>query len=65
MSLLRDSLPAISNYTLSFKPNLHSGIPLNADFILTAPIISDLKTSPLLDTKILSFSTTSKNISFF
>jgi hypothetical protein len=50
--------------SLSFSPNFNSGIPERKDFIRMAPIISECRTVPLLETKIFNFSTTSRKISF-
>mmetsp|Transcript_60987 Transcript_60987/g.83744 ORF Transcript_60987/g.83744 Transcript_60987/m.83744 type:complete len:237 (+) Transcript_60987:737-1447(+) len=58
-------LPVASNISLSFNPNFSSGMPLRKLFILIAPTISEFSTVPLLETRRLSFSTTSRNISFF
>ena len=45
---------------LSFRPSLHSGIPLRKVRILRAPTTSDLTTVPLLLTSRFTVSTTSK-----
>mmetsp|Transcript_22673 Transcript_22673/g.40364 ORF Transcript_22673/g.40364 Transcript_22673/m.40364 type:complete len:284 (-) Transcript_22673:291-1142(-) len=57
--------PEASNMSLSFRPSLSSGMPERKDLILTAPLISECNTVPLAATRRLSFSTTSRNISFF
>lgn len=56
--------PVASNMSLSFKPSLSSGIPDRNDFIWITPMISEWRTVPLLDTRRLSRSMTSRNISF-
>mmetsp|Transcript_7647 Transcript_7647/g.21457 ORF Transcript_7647/g.21457 Transcript_7647/m.21457 type:complete len:101 (-) Transcript_7647:508-810(-) len=58
-------LPVASNISLSLRPSFSSGMPLRYDFILIAPIISELRTPPLPETRRFSFSMTSRNISFF
>jgi hypothetical protein len=45
--------------TLSFIPNLHSGVPLNKAFTFTSPLTSALKTDPFTDINKLTLSTTS------
>ena len=45
---------------LSFRPSLHSGMPLRKVRILRAPTTSDLTTVPLLLTSRFTVSTTSK-----
>mmetsp|Transcript_28945 Transcript_28945/g.59240 ORF Transcript_28945/g.59240 Transcript_28945/m.59240 type:complete len:323 (+) Transcript_28945:541-1509(+) len=57
--------PVASNMSLSLSPSFSSGIPDRKDFILTAPRISECRTVPLAATSRLSFSTTSRKISFF
>ena len=51
--------------TLSLSPSLHSGMPLRYVRILSAPTTSERTTLPLLLTRRLTDSTTSKNTSFF
>mmetsp|Transcript_238 Transcript_238/g.555 ORF Transcript_238/g.555 Transcript_238/m.555 type:complete len:262 (+) Transcript_238:527-1312(+) len=57
--------PVASNMSLSFRPSLSSGMPERKDLIFTAPLISLWRTVPLAATRRLSFSTTSRKISFF
>mmetsp|Transcript_10034 Transcript_10034/g.23456 ORF Transcript_10034/g.23456 Transcript_10034/m.23456 type:complete len:293 (+) Transcript_10034:235-1113(+) len=58
-------LPVASNMTLSLRPSLSSGMPERNDLIFTAPLISECSTVPFAATRRLSFSTTSRKISFF
>mmetsp|Transcript_19252 Transcript_19252/g.37477 ORF Transcript_19252/g.37477 Transcript_19252/m.37477 type:complete len:261 (-) Transcript_19252:155-937(-) len=63
--LLLFFLPSPSIISLSFNPNLHSGIPHRYVFITTSPETSLRKIVPLDDMSRLTCSTTSKNTSFF
>mmetsp|Transcript_16551 Transcript_16551/g.28145 ORF Transcript_16551/g.28145 Transcript_16551/m.28145 type:complete len:206 (+) Transcript_16551:273-890(+) len=65
ISLLLVCFPVISKSVLSFSPSFSSGIPLREDLILTEPMISDRTTFPLFETRMLSFSITSRKTSFF
>jgi hypothetical protein len=51
--------------SLSFIPNLHSGMPERAVLTRTCPITSALSTVPLLESKTLTLSIMSMNTSFF
>ena len=66
-TVLHSSVCAVNSLTLtlSFSPNLHSGMPLRKVRIFRAPTTSDLTTVPLLLTSRLTLSTTSKKTSFF
>ena len=65
INLPREVLPCFSNRSLSLRPSLSSGIPLRKLRICTRPIISEERTVPFAETNILSFSITSRKISFF
>jgi hypothetical protein len=56
--------PVASNISLSFRPSLSSGMPERKDFIWIDPRISQCRTVPLEATRILTFSITSRKISF-
>lgn len=56
--------PVASNMSLSLRPSLSSGMPERKDFMRMAPMISECSTVPLEATRRLSFSTTSRKISF-
>ena len=62
-----DTLPYAGKHlrTLSLSPSLHSGMPVRNVRIFNAPKTSDRTTEPLLLTKRLTLSTTSKKTSFF
>jgi len=64
ISLPRDVRPYFSKSSLSFKPNFSSGMPLRYDRIRTRPMISELSTVPLAETRMFSFSMTSRKTSF-
>mmetsp|Transcript_27381 Transcript_27381/g.74055 ORF Transcript_27381/g.74055 Transcript_27381/m.74055 type:complete len:220 (-) Transcript_27381:745-1404(-) len=57
--------PWFSKSTLSFRPSLHSGIPLKKVRIFSTPDTSVDTTDPLLLTSKLMDSTASRNTSFF
>ena len=60
-----DMVARVHRRTLSFSPSLHSGMPVKKVRILRAPSTSDRTTEPLLLTRRLTLSTTSKKTSFF
>mmetsp|Transcript_28611 Transcript_28611/g.39526 ORF Transcript_28611/g.39526 Transcript_28611/m.39526 type:complete len:216 (-) Transcript_28611:382-1029(-) len=57
--------PSVSRVSLSFSPNLRSGIPERKHFMSTFPLTSDRSTVPFADMRRLTLSIMSRNTSFF